>query len=106
MLQDGPLPISANDLQAVLAQLAQNAAAHGATCINLRWANETLQVTDDGNGVACGNQSRLFDPFFTTSRATGGTGMGLSIARALLGAHGGKIAFVPTDQGARFDISF
>lgn len=106
VLQDGPLPISANDLQAVLAQLAQNAAAHGATCINLRWANETLQVTDDGNGVACGNQSRLFDPFFTTSRATGGTGMGLSIARALLGAHGGKIAFVPTDQGARFDISF
>lgn len=104
--QDGTLPISPEDLQAVLMQLAQNAVAHGATSLKLQWGDGTLQVMDDGNGVAAGNQSRLFDPFFTTSRATGGTGMGLSIARALLGAHGGKIIFVPTDKGARFDISF
>jgi len=104
--QDGTLPISPEDLQAVLTQLAQNAAAHGATWLKLHWEDGTLQVTDNGNGVATGNQSRLFDPFFTTSRATGGTGMGLSIARALLGAHGGKITFVPADKGARFDISF
>lgn len=103
---DGTLPITVDDLHAVLTQLAQNAAAHGATCLELKWADGTLQVCDDGKGVAPGNQSRLFDPFFTTTRSAGGTGMGLSIARALLGAHGGKISFVPTDKGAQFDISF
>ncbi len=104
--QGGILPISADDLQAVLTQLVQNAAAHGANRVDMRWADNVLSVTDNGNGVAPGNQSRLFDPFFTTTRTTGGTGMGLTIARALLGAHGGKIDFVPTDTGARFDIAF
>jgi signal transduction histidine kinase len=106
VVQGGALPISADDLCAVLMQLTQNAAAHGASCVALRWADGVLQVTDDGDGVAAGNQQRLFDPFFTTTRSEGGTGMGLSIARALLGAHGGKITFVPTPEGARFDISF
>ncbi len=92
--EGGTLPISAEDLQAVLMQLAQNAAAHRATCLRLKWADRVLQVSDNGNGVAAGNQSRLFDPFFTTTRENGGTGMGLSIARALLGAHGGKIVLV------------
>ena len=98
--------MNADDLHAVLTQLAQNASAHGASCLDLRWVDDTLQIKDNGSGVAPGNRSRLFDPFFTTTRSDGGTGMGLSIARALLGAHGGKIEFVPTDQGARFDISF
>lgn len=102
----GILPISSEDLHAVLIQLGQNAAAHGASRLDLRWADNVLHVTDNGSGVAPGNQSRLFDPFFTTTRTSGGTGMGLSIARALLGAHGGKIDFVPTQAGARFDITF
>lgn len=106
VIHGGTLPIAANDLHAVLTQLAQNATAHGASRVELRWADGVLQITDDGRGVATGNQSRLFDPFFTTTRTAGGTGMGLSITRALLGAHGGKIVFVPTDQGARFEISF
>ena len=106
VMQGGTLPISADDLRAVLTQLAQNAASHGASSLDLSWADGVLRVTDDGQGVAPGNQSRLFDPFFTTTRTEGGTGMGLPIAQALLGAHGGKIVFVPSEQGARFDISF
>ncbi|AXI40994.1 HAMP domain-containing sensor histidine kinase [Sulfitobacter sp. SK011] len=106
VMQGGTLPISADDLRAVLTQLAQNAAGHGASSLDLSWADGVLRVTDDGQGVAPGNQSRLFDPFFTTTRTEGGTGMGLPIAQALLGAHGGKIVFVPSEQGARFDISF
>ncbi len=106
VIQGGTLPITTEDLHAVLTQLAQNAAAHGASSLQLRWADDVLSVRDDGRGVAAGNRSRLFDPFFTTTRNDGGTGMGLSIARALLGAHGGKIEFIPSDQGARFDISF
>jgi signal transduction histidine kinase len=106
VVQGGSLPIAADDLHAVLTQLTQNAATHGASRVALLWDGDVLQVIDDGRGIAAGNQSRLFDPFFTPTRTAGGTGMGLSITRALLGAHGGKITFVPTDQGARFDISF
>ncbi len=104
--QDGTIPMPADDLQAVLAQLAQNAAAHGATELALAWQASTLTVHDDGRGVAEGNRARIFDPFFTTTRAEGGTGMGLSIVRALVEAQGGKIALIPAQSGALFEISF
>lgn len=103
---DGAVPMPPDDLHAVLTQLAQNAAAHGADRLILHWDKGVLRIQDTGAGVAKGNQTRLFDPFFTTTRAQGGTGMGLSIVRALVEAHGGKIAYVEADNGARFDISF
>lgn len=103
---DGQVPMPADDLQAALMQLAQNAAAHGATKIELHWANRVLRVRDNGVGVAAGNRARIFDPFFTTTRAQGGTGMGLSIVQALMGAHGGQIALMETDQGACFEVTF
>lgn len=103
---DGSVPMPFDDLQAVLAQLAQNAVAHGASVLTLTWSAPRLQVTDNGAGVTQGNRDRIFDPFFTTTRAEGGTGMGLSIVRSLIEAHGGKIEFVPTQGGARFDVTF
>ena len=103
---DGELPMPLDDLHAVLTQLAQNAAAHGAERLTLGWAQGVLSVQDNGAGVAKGNQTRLFDPFFTTTREQGGTGMGLNVVKALVEAHGGKIAHVETENGARFDISF
>ncbi|MEM6306056.1 MAG: HAMP domain-containing sensor histidine kinase [Pseudomonadota bacterium] len=102
----GPIPMALEDLQAVLAQLAQNAAAHGATRLELDWQTPVLRVTDNGAGVAPGNQGRIFDPFFTTTREAGGTGMGLAITRALVEAHGGRIEFEPQATGARFLITF
>jgi signal transduction histidine kinase len=104
--RDGRVPMPAEDLQAVLAQLAQNAMAQGASRLDLRWDGSVLSVIDNGAGVAMGNQARIFDPFFTTTRTSGGTGMGLSIVSALVAAHGGQIALVPGETGARFDITF
>ena len=106
VVRGGSLPIPPDDLEAVLTQLAQNAAMHGADTLRLDWAEGRLSVQDNGNGVAEGNRDRLFDPFFTTTRDQGGTGMGLSIVQSLLAAHGGQIAHVPTEKGARFDIVF
>lgn len=103
---DGRVPMPADDLHAVLTHLAQNAAAHGADCLTLDWQNGSLRVQDNGSGVAKGNRTRLFDPFFTTTRAQGGTGMGLSIVQALIEAHGGKIVLAEAENGARFDIFF
>ena len=103
---DGTVPMPPDDLQATLTQLVQNAAEHGATKVSLAWDGEVLRVHDNGTGIAQGNQTRVFDPFFTTTRAQGGTGMGLSIVRALVAAHGGKIALVPSETGTAFEIGF
>ncbi len=106
---DCALPISAPDLTRVLTQLAGNSAAHGASELHLTITDQTLEVRDNGPGIAEGDRARVFDPFFTTRRESGGTGMGLSIARALVEAAGGRITLEdgPEDRpGARFLISF
>ena len=104
--QGGLVPMPREDLRAVLEQLVQNAAAHGADEVTLDWRDDVLRVQDNGTGVPMGDQSRMFDPFFTTRRESGGTGMGLSIVRALVQSHGGQIRFVPSQKGACFEIAF
>lgn len=103
---DTILPIDAEALSAVLTHLAQNAAAHGATRLDIAANARGFTVTDDGPGIAPGNRDRIFDPFFTTRRSAGGTGMGLAIVRTMLQATHGDIALVPSDTGAGFEITF
>jgi two-component system sensor histidine kinase PilS (NtrC family) len=61
-----------------------------------------LEVIDDGPGVPAGLRSQLFEPFFTT--ATGGTGLGLYIAREVCEANDAKLDYVEAAPGARFAV--
>jgi signal transduction histidine kinase len=50
-----------------------------------------IEVTDSGAGIAATDLERVFDPFFTTKPAGEGNGLGLSVARSIVGDHGGEI---------------
>ncbi len=69
----------------------------------------TLEVADEGPGVAPEERERIFDPF-VQGRAVGsglvpGSGIGLSIAREHAIAHGGSIRLVDSERGARFRVT-
>jgi two-component system, OmpR family, sensor histidine kinase BaeS len=73
-------------------------------------AEAEIRVTDTGIGIGADDLPRVFERFYradtSRSRATGGTGIGLSIARAIVEAHGGTIgaASVP-GKGSTFTIT-
>jgi signal transduction histidine kinase len=48
-------------------------------------------VRDTGTGIDCHELSRVFDAYWQSANAHGGTGLGLFIAKALVEAHGGRI---------------
>ena len=69
-----------------------------------------IWISDTGRGITSENRERIFDRFYrvdtSRSKATGGSGLGLSIVRALVEAHGGTIqAGVSEDGGAEFNFT-
>jgi polar amino acid transport system substrate-binding protein len=52
-----------------------------------------VTVRDEGVGIAREHLRRLTDPFFTTKRDQGGTGLGLSVSAAIVKEHGGTLEF-------------
>ena len=97
----------------VLANLLANALRHtpprGRVEVGARRRGEEVEiaVADTGEGIAPEHLERVFERFFRTdrarSRATGGSGIGLTIARAVVEALGGRIHAESDgpDQGAR-----
>lgn len=52
-----------------------------------------IEVRDEGVGIAQEHLPQLVDPFFTTKRETGGTGLGLSVSAGIVKKHGGTLRF-------------
>lgn len=108
---DARLAMPEDKLSAVLTALCDNAHRHGANVveISVRAAKGRVRIviSDNGDGVSEGNEEKLFEPFFTTRRNAGGTGMGLSIVRALVEAHDGSITLAEAEGrlgGAVFEV--
>ena len=86
--------------------------AGGVITLSLRAEEETAAITvaDNGDGIAPEDVARVFDRFYRVdknrTRDTGGVGLGLAIAQALVKAHDGKIdvASAGVGQGSTFTI--
>jgi two-component system sensor histidine kinase KdpD len=112
---DSELPaisVDARLIQQALTALLSNAVAHGGSGqpIEVSAARDgsmlTISVADHGPGLAAGEENKVFEKFYRGPRTRpGGLGLGLSIARQLVEAHGGQLVAENREGGgARFSI--
>src|SRR5690606_31615026 len=107
------IPGDAHLLERAVENLLDNALRHtpASGMITLTWQVEadraTFTVDDSGPGIAPQDLPHLFDPLYrgdpSRNPETGGVGLGLSIARRILRAHGGDLTAANRPEGgARF----
>lgn len=101
-----PCVADASLLKRALGNLVDNACAYGGSAtIKVQDSADRLelQVLDDGPGIPESQLEQVFEPFFrleaSRSRATGGTGLGLGIARNIARSHGGDLVLRNRPEG-------
>jgi PAS domain S-box-containing protein len=62
------------------------------TCYDSGTKKVKIKVIDHGIGIEKGDLKYILDPFFTTKRNTGGTGLGLSVSYNIIKSHGGALS--------------
>lgn len=103
-----PAPLRCRPLaiKRALSNLAENAVKYGRRAqVSLQRRDEDwcIAIRDDGPGIPPAELDRVFDPFYrletSRSRETGGTGLGLTVARSTIRAHGGDITLANHPDG-------
>jgi signal transduction histidine kinase len=110
------VPMDTQQIGRVLSNLVGNALRHtpagGAVCVQAAAMAERVEVEilDSGEGIDAQDLPHIFERFYrgekSRSRATGGAGLGLAIAKGVVEAHGGHIGVESAPgQGTRFYFS-
>jgi signal transduction histidine kinase len=112
------LPIDADKVRSVLRNLLENAVKYSLpdsrpveVSVTRDGERVVVRVVDDGPGIPEADLGGLFEPFFRVDRSrskkTGGYGLGLSICKRIMEAHGGTIgALNRPGRGASFSLTF
>jgi signal transduction histidine kinase len=103
----------ADALQRVFRNLVDNAARHAARTLSISVrtvdGHGELVVGNDGPPIAAADRDRIFDRFVrlddSRSRAGGGTGLGLPIARDIVAAHAGTLTVDDLDEGTAMRLT-
>jgi signal transduction histidine kinase len=112
---DGPCDaeVDPSRIQQALANLLDNAVKytgeHGRVSIECSSSDETVQVRikDDGVGIPVAEQPRIWDRLYRGDKSRGqrGLGLGLSLVKAVVEAHGGRVSVESTEgAGAEFTV--
>ncbi|TWT15929.1 HAMP domain-containing protein [Reyranella sp. CPCC 100927] len=111
--ETGPMPYRCRPdaLRRALRNLIENAVRYGGEArVALSQTADGLEITidDDGPGIPDQDLERVFQPFVrlenSRNRETGGVGLGLSIARSIVRAHGGDVILANRPDGLRATI--
>ena len=113
---DGPCyaDVDPNRIQQALANLLDNAVKytreHGRISIECSSSDDTVQVRikDDGIGIPVAEQPRIWDRLYRGDKSRGhrGLGLGLSLVKAVVEAHGGRVTVESAEgAGSEFSVS-
>ncbi len=115
---DATLQLDPDRVRTVLDNLIENAIKYAlpdsgpvVVTVGAHGGTVEIRVEDDGPGIPEQDLPRLFEPFFrvdrSRSRKTGGYGLGLSLCKRIMEAHGGRMAVEPrTGRGTCFVLTF
>lgn len=105
-----PVAIDANKMEQVLLNLIINAvqAIEGTGTIHVRTYRDdhvcVVAISDSGPGIPHEIVDRIFDPFFTTKEVGEGTGLGLTVSKAIVEQHGGTLSVDTAPGGTTFSV--
>jgi signal transduction histidine kinase len=105
------LAVDSNKLEQVFLNLIMNAVqamdGGGTLTVRTRCGERTcsLSVSDTGKGIPHDVMPRIYDPFFSTKGVGEGTGLGLTVSKAIVEQHGGEMAVETSEQGTTFTVS-
>lgn len=100
MIERGLINLYLNAIFAV----SENKQKRIKTSIRSQNSRIIVSITDNGTGITSEIKDKIFLPFFTTR--TGGSGIGLTLTKSIMEAHGGYLNYQALEEGSAFELWF